>query len=511
MILSNGLNLDIERNKIRALFQDPVFLAEYKRTLDEIQINYFQGSKNYNDEWIDPAKVFPDGNIYVRSIEEILENFYQKFGTDYDSYAEFVALIADTLRIDLKDSIKNNLLTASAVGSSAIEPDIEEKRKALLEYLKFNAETTLAFYVDYPIVYHELETCSARKVQKFLNFVRMKKADLIEEYRLIIEECEQKLKDGKFDYKAEKFDTEKELERAKRNYQYYLSVDDLEASIPIVCGSNLSGGNALTSIFVDKRIDEDALALQIKDLQFISNIDQSIKRGLVLKNQYFDGCGIMDRGTGHYVSPQEYSSTRFCEEITDFNRRKQTNFTYDESLVSSRVKGEKYPFYGVVVTDANNPNVTEKFILYKTDNFNLGEGQTVFPVFLKHVVEDAANQTLSIMFYIFETPDISLGTQIYRIDKVPPVMSNGSDSKHTQASGDKIITNVHEHLYNLLDRLILNSDKWRELGHGDVSQNFITDVQIDNATLELLFDQKCGTSRECLKMIQKQKNITLQP
>ena len=56
-------------------------------------------------------------------------------------------------------------------------------------------------------------------------------------------------------------------------------------------------------------------------------------------------------------------------------------------------------------------------------------------------------------------------------------------------------------MYSLLDRLMINPDKWRELGHGDVSQNFVTDSQLDNRSLELLFNQKCGIDDEPTKVV----------
>lgn len=506
MILANGLDIQIERGKITALFSNQTFVKDFNKFLKEIQFNHGQGSKDYNGEWIEVVDAFSadeitsEGGIPVRTLSEILENFYQKYGTDYQDAAEFIALIADTMRTSLKADVRANIIAEQAQSPVVVDSNIEEERAELLKYFQPQANTTYAEYIDYPLIFNELQNCSQEKVQLFINFVRAKKQELIDGYEADIEEYERLLQENKFKYSYEKFETEQKLKLAKRYLSYYLSVDDFEASVPIVFHSSLVGGNEIIAIFVDKRINEQVLSQKIKDMQFINNLDQSIKKGLVAKNQYFNGVTVFDRTSGESLSPKEHDKTEFVGNIVDFKRRNQTNFAYDPEIVANKLSKLKYPMYGAEVTTQGSP-VVEKFSIFKTDNFNIGEKNAVFPLYLKHVVENPVENTLSIMLYVFETPDINLGTQIYRIDKVPPQMRGGASSRHTQANQSQIITNIHEHLYSLLDRLMINPDKWRELGHGDVSQNFVTDSQLDNRSLELLFNQKCGIDDEPTKVV----------
>ena len=316
--------------------------------------------------------------------------------------------------------------------------------------------------------------------------------------------AEQKLADGNFSWSREKFETEQLLEQSKRLLNYYKTVDDLEASIPLIYQSNLSEGNELTSVFVDKNIDTASLMTETQLLQQISNLHESIKLGLVKNNQYFNGEAIVCKTTGEIQFRDEISIEEFINDLQNFSRLNQTNFAYNPRFVQKLLKDEKYPIDSFKIVSQDGKTV-EKFSIYSNNPFTKGL-VTLTPLYLKQVTKNLAENTISVAFYVFEKPNMAFGTQIYRIDKVKPVMHFGP-SAHKQSSGEVIVTNVHVHNYDLLDRVLVNSRKPKELGHGDISTNFITDVQINNELLEILFNQKCGISKEIEKQREILKNL----
>lgn len=495
------MDLEAEKRRINTLLGSSRFVSDLDTMLAEIKFNHEDALRDYFAECTEKGLPVLDETVAEimdtpnRTLSEILTDFWQKHAPDYDSYETFISILKETMRVNLKSKIASAVTLGSASKSQKTpSADIENQRQILLGHLQNQKHNRNQDYIDYMLIYNEIETCSPQKLEEFIEFLKSKKKQMIQHHSSEIERAEQKLASGNFSWKREKFETEQYLEQEKRLLNYYLTVDDLEASIPLIYQSNLSEGNELTSVFVDKHIDTQSLLDDTKKLQFVCNIDESIKRGLVENDMFFDGERIVCKTTGETQFREEVSIADFLSSLENFSRRVQTNFAYNPSFVKKLLKDPKYPIDSFTKA-GSTPNTVEKFCVY-ADNQFAQTNMSVTPLYLKHVTENTAENTISVSFYVFEKPDMAFGTQIYRIDKVKPIAPYGSASSHKQSSGEVIVTNVHVHNYDLLDRVLVNTRKPKELGHGDISTNFITDAQIENNLLEILFNQKCGISKE---------------
>ena len=504
------MDLEAEKRKINTLLQSRSFVQSLEQMLDELRFNHEDALRDYFADCTEKGLPVLDEKVAEimdtpnREVSEILTDFWQKHGFDYASYEEFFMVLKETMRSNLKSKIAGAVQKNSVQKqTSKLSQDIEEQRQILLGHLENQKHNKNQDYIDYMLIYNEIQTCSPEKLADFIDYLKQKKQQMLALHEEEIKKAEQKLAAGNFSWKREKFETEQLLEQSKRLLNYYKTVDDLEASIPLVYQSNLSEGNELTSVFVDKNIDTESLLAETKLLQQISNLHESIKLGLVANNQYFDGECVVCKTTGETQFREEVSIESFVNDLQNFSRLKQTNFAYNPSFVQKLLKDEKYPVDSFQIASTDGTTI-EKFSIYSNNPFTKGF-VTLAPLYLKQVTENVAENTTSIAFYVFEQPNMAFGTQIYRIDKVKPVMHFGP-SAHKQSSGEVIVTNVHVHKYDLLDRVLVNSRKPKELGHGDISTNFITDAQIENEMLEILFNQKCGISRE----LEKQREVSTQ-
>ena len=437
------MDLEAEKRKVNALLASSSFVSDLDAMLAEIKFNHEDVLRDYFAECTEKglpvldeavAKIMDTPN---RTLSEILTDFWQKHAPDYDSYETFVSVLKETMRVNLKSKISGAVTASSASKSHKIpSADIENQRQILLGHLQNQKHNRNQDYIDYMLIYNEIETCSPQKLEEFIDFLKAKKKKMIQHHSTEIARAEQKLANGNFAWKREKFETEQYLEQEKRLLNYYVTVDDLEASIPLIYQSNLSEGNELTSVFVDKHIDAQSLLDETQRLQFVCNLDESIKRGLVSNDMFFDGERIVRKSTGETQFRDETSIASFLHSLENFSRRVQTNFAYNPAFVQKLLKDPKYPI-DTFTKACNNPSIIEKFCVY-ADNQFAQTNMSVTPLYLKHVTENTVENTISISFYVFEKPDVAFGTQIYRIDKVKPIAPYGSASSHRQSSGEVI-------------------------------------------------------------------------
>ena len=495
------MNLDVEKRRINAKLADPMFVSDFEKFVNDISFDgeweiskMFEQFNHYSEEDVE-IKYYEMHHKAQESLSELIDTFYQKHGTDYADAREFLFVLKETLRLNLKSKISSATTVAATQNPVVVSPDIEEKRTKLLGYFADIANLNInPTFMDQYLIRREIETCSKEKLQRFLDKIKIQKAEKINQFEEAIETYKTKLEENKFLSKSEKFQTERLLDDAYRILEYYKTVDDLEVFIPLSYHANLGQGNSLTSELIDKNIDVSRFDNDVKLLQFMNNLVESYDRGLVAQNAYFNGHRIIDKETGRKFHMGEVDARDFVSKIPTFSREQQTNFAYDQSTVQYLLEHSKEPLAGF--TRTNDDGSKDKFVIYSFGLEALEPQRTLAPFFVKHVQEDPTKNTLSVMMYVFEEPDLRFGTQLFRIDKVPPIARWGAPAAHRQASGDVIVTNVHVHDYDLFDRVLINTSRPMELGHSDISNNFITDSQLSNDLLEMFVNQKFNIEPE---------------
>ena len=493
------MNLDVEKRRINAKLADPVFVADFEKFVNDISFDgeleitkMFEQFNRYSEEYVE-TKYHEMQQKAQETVSQLIDDFYQKHGTDYADAREFLFVLKETLRLNLKSKISSATTAAAAQNQVVVSPDIEEKRAKLLSYFGDSSSFSPSFMDQY-LIRREIAVCSPEKLQRFLDKIKIQKDDKIKTLEEDIEKYKQLIQEDNFLSKSEKFGTERLLEDSERILQYYKNVDDLEVFIPLSYKSNLGQGNSLTSELIDKNIDVSRFDDDVRLLQFMNNLVESYDRGLVAQNAYFNGSRIIDKRSGKKLHLGEVDARDFVSKVSTFSREQQTNFAYNPQTVKYLIEHEKEPIAGFSKT--NSDGSKDKFVVYSFGLNAMQPERTLAPFFVKHVQEDPAKNTFSVMMYVFEEPDLRFGTQLFRIDKVPPIARWGAPAAHRQASGNVIVTNVHVHDYDLFDRVLINTNRPMELGHSDISNNFITDNQLDNDMLELFVNQKFNIEPE---------------
>ena len=504
------MNIDIERRNINAKLADPTFILALENFVKQIEFDGDFEVKERFGNWAsfgiqyDDDEIIDILNASQETLESIIDKFYRAHGSNYADAREFLFVLKDTLRVNVISRIQqhrtntpSNVTNDDADFNMSLlyhETDdlpLEQKRQLLLSYFELPPKYHKD-YVDQYIIYNEIKNASPDKLEIFLENLKQRRKEKIINLRRSIQENKERLARGEFQWKRQRFETEQKIADEETILSYYLRVNNIEVFIPLAYHSTLGQGNSIIAEFVEKHIDTSVFDAEIKRLQTINNLIESIDRGLVAENAYFNGSSIINRTTSARYIDEEINIADFVAQIPSFSRERQTNFAYNPSMVEKLLSDKKMPIKGFKRVNENG--VEDEFYLYSNNEFGTIDRMTM-PLFLKHVQKDVVNGTFSAMFYVFEVPDINFGTQLFRIDKVP-VMFRNRPSSHRQASGDVIVTNVHVHGYDLFDRVLINTSRPRELGHSDISTNFTTDEQLEDDVLELFVNQRCNIERE---------------
>ena len=504
------MNIDIERRNINAKLADPTFVLALEDFIKQIEFDGDFEVKERFGNWASFGIAYDDDEIIEllnasqEPLESIIDKFYRAHGSNYASAREFLFVLKDTLRINVISRIQNyRTSTPSNVESDDADFDmsvlhhptddlpLEQKRQILLGYLEL-PPTYHKDYVDQYIIANEIATATPERLQTFLDNLKIRRKEMIIHLQNSIKEKQERLARGDFQWKRQRFEIEQQIKIDSQILDYYLRVNNLEVFIPLSSHSTLGQGNSLVGEFVEKHIDTSVFEPEIKRLQTLNNLLESIDRGLVAQNAYFNGSSIIDRATSARLDGEEMDISAFVAQLPNFSREMQTNFAYNPSMVEKLLLDKKTPIKGYKRINENGSE--DEFYLYSNNEFGTIDRMTV-PLFVKHVQRDVARGTFSAMFYIFERPDLNFGTQVFRIDKVPVTFRN-RPSSHRQASGDVLVTNVHVHGYDLFDRVLINTNRPSELGHSDISTNFTTADQLSDDILELFIDQRCNIERE---------------
>ena len=505
------MNIDIERRNINAKLADPTFVLALEDFIKQIEFDGDFEVKERFGNWAsfgiqyDDDEIIEILNASQEPLESIIDKFYLAHGSNYASAREFLYVLKDTLRVNVVSRIQQHRTNTPSNVTNDDDPSfdmsilddglghlsLEQKRQILLGYLEL-PPTYHKDYVDQYIIANEIALATPERLQTFLDNLKLRRKAMIISLRKSIEEKQERLARGEFQWKRQRFEFEQQIETDKRILDYYLKVNNLEVFIPLSSHSSLGQGNSLVAEFVEKHIDTSVFEPEIKRLQTLNNLLESIDRGLVAQDAYFNGSSIIDRSTSALLDGDEMNISAFVAQISQFTRTMQTNFAYSPSMVEKLLSDKKIPIKGFKRINENGSE--DEFYLYSNNEFGTIDRMTI-PLFLKHVQRDQNRGTFSAMFYVFERPDINFGTQLFRIDKVP-VMFRNRPSSHRQASGDVLVTNVHVHGYDLFDRVLINTERPNELGHSDISTNFTTDSQLGDDILELFVNQRCNIERQ---------------
>ena len=229
-------------------------------------------------------------------------------------------------------------------------------------------------------------------------------------------------------------------------------------------------------------------------LQKVNNLLVCMNNGLLSKDVFFNGKNFVCQNPNYPRYPFIVNNgLRVIEQLPTLTRENQSLLAYSEDHIKELLSEKKYPI--TKVTAPSEEGQTRELTLYSTRPVEKPEQlkECTFPLFVKSLTTSQTDENAEIMLFAVAGPDISLATQICRIDKVPPVY-RGRISGHKQTSGETIESNTHIHSYNLFDKV--TSQTPQKYGHFDISINFNLGEQVTNEELEAFFDNWCGIPKE---------------
>ena len=440
-----------------------------------LDIERFLKSSDFNDF---RTFVFANHNGEKPDISDIIKMLCSTHGFTYESDENFLLEIRDYLRQKISSKVghSNNTLNFAQL-SEPERKQAELDRIGLLRAfdlsgngynLKINDVNSI--YIDYKIIYDELLKCSPEKIAFIMKQINSSRQEF---YKYHTKE-------------AEKNPSSKDAELHKNLAEFYKD-NDYQAAIPVLFQTT-EKGNFITSNPIERNIPKE-IHSDIKKLQFISNLLESIRMGLYAKGEVFDGSRLTDYQYG--PQPNNVINLEDCKILKDLTKfdmsttyENQSRLGIDDDSAQFYTETEKDP----LARHSYKKDSKEISIELSSNNkfFDTTPTDIVFPLYIKYKEYDKSANTFTLSLYTFFDDDISHGTQLYRIDKVNPIF-RGRPAPHKQLGGEILETYQHIHEYNLLNQVV-NSDKKR--GHFDVSQNLITMFEIDKDTLELIFDNK---------------------
>lgn len=337
----------------------------------------------------------------------------------------------------------------------------------------------------FQVAREEFSSCSLSKVKSFVEVLQHDIEKQKQFYTNRIKELE-----------IEKITTknpakDRDIELCKIYLNYYNSVGVIESSFTYIRNQNLlkQPDNMLTTL-IDKRIEMKDFENDLSMLQNINNLLVCMNTGLLSKDIYFNGKNFVCQSPYYDRNPFIVNNALgVIEQLPTLNRENQSILAYDEDYIKELLKEPKYPVTRVIVPGEKGQ--TRELTLYSTTAINdPGHLENCpFPMFIKSFSTSPTNENAEAILYAVAGPDISLATQICRVDKVPPIY-RGNPSRHEQTSGEMLDSNTHVHGYNLFDKVTNFTPK--KAGHFDITVNFNLDEQISHEQFEEFFDRWCS-------------------
>ena len=431
-------------------------------------------------------------------LTETVNTFFNHYGkpAGFESPVEFM----EGISLFLSDRVKSRVVKAKPEESTA-EETFSPEETALLESQReqlLSAFSTPENFSDptygfmFKIAHKEFTSCPLEKVKTFVSALEQDKKLQIKNWSDRIKELEVERVIASGRYKVESAHMpDRNIEYCKNILDYYKNVDVIESSFTFVRNKSLlrAPDNMLTYL-VDKKVNTTPMQNDIALLQQVNNLLVCMQNGLLAKDVYFNGRNFVCQNPNYDRYPFVVGSALpVIEGLSNLSREKQSLLAYDESQIFDLLAKKKYPIAKETTTTPDGQ--TREVTLYSQTPIDKVEGlkQTTYPLFVKSFTSSQTDENAELMLFAVAGPDISLSTQICRVDKVPPVF-RGDTSKHKQTSGEVIETNTHIHSYNLFDKV--TNPTPQKSGHFDVAVNFNLGEQVSTEQLEAFFDNWCG-------------------
>lgn len=419
-----------------------------------------------------------------------VNNFYKQYGqpANFKNATEFMEGISLFLSERITSRVQKVTPEEKEEESfSAKETEtLETYREQLLNQFSIPenfSDPTYGFM--FKIAHNEFSSCSLSKVKNFVEILQQDIAKQSKFYSTRIKELEiekRTSKDGSLD---------RSIDYCKSILSYYKSVGVIESSFTFIRNKSLLNqpDNMLT-ILVDKNVDTSKFQTDLTMLQQVNNLLVCMNNGLLSKDVFFNGKNFVCQNPNYPRYPFIVNDgLRVIEQLPTLTRENQSLLAYNEDHIKELLSEKKYPITKISVPAESGQ--TRELTLYSTRPVEKPEQlkECTYPLFVKSFTTSQTDENAELMLFAVAGPDISLSTQICRIDKVPPVY-RGRVSGHKQTSGEVIESNTHIHTYNLFDKVINQTPQ--KYGHFDISVNFNLDEQVSNEELESFFDNWCG-------------------
>ena len=429
----------------------------------------------------------PEASLLTISVN----NFYKKYGkpANFENATDFFEGISLYLSDRVKSKVQK-VKTENKAEKTSFSPEeiaqIESYREQLLNYFSTPVnfcDPTYGFM--FKIAHNEFSSCPPAKVKDFIGILQQDITSQTKFYSDKIKELEVE----KITSKDRSLD--RSIDYCKNILSYYKSVGVVESSFTFVRNKSLLNqpDNMLT-ILIDKKVDMSKFQHDIEMLQNVNNLLVCMNTGLLQKDVFFNGKNFVCQNPNYPRYPFIVNDgLRLIEQLPTLSRETQSHLAYDEDYIKELLSEKKYPVTKVTVPSEDGQ--TRELTLYSRKPIEKASQlkECSYPMFVKSLTTSESDENAEIMLFAVSGPDISLASQICRIDKVPPVY-RGDISKHKQTSGEVIETNTHIHGYNLFDKVTNLTPA--KAGHFDVSVNFNLAEQVTNEELEAFFDTWCS-------------------
>lgn len=481
-LYTSSMNDQTRRTLARALFKEKGGVVEddLRSLFDFLTSPYLRYTSTY-------ASPKAQGKILINAVT----NFYNSYGKDADFETELDFFTALSLHIG--DRVKSKITKVSTPEKAKPETFsaeettyLEDCRTQLISQFSDPAninDTTYGFMFN--VALQELSSCSLSKVKSFVGALQQNLDNKTQHYTKAIKDLEVKriaTKDPGLNIS---------IEYLKGILSYYQNVSLVDSTFMFMRNQNLlQEPDSLLTILVDKKVDTSKFDQDLSLLQNINNLIVCMQNGLLSNDIFFNGTQFICQNPNLPKFPfASTNATRVVRELPEISRESQSILAYNEDYVKGLLKDKKYPITKISLPGEDGQ--VRELTLYTTQLVQESSDllECPFPLFVKSLTSNDAENTAEVALYAISGPGISLASQICRIDKVKPYF-HGKASVHRQTSGEMLETNTHIHGYNLFDKVVNTTTK--NAGHFDIAVNFNLDQQVTNEQLEAFFDNWCG-------------------
>ena len=489
--LPKQLFADTKENENNINLIKPIFKQNRQEFEQDLQalFSHISQNNNFNNKFSFKNKF---------SLSYYVDEFFEKYGKP--AKLENPIDLFEGISLHLSNSIKSKIRKIKKEEKEEYSFSEEETfklenyREQLLNNFSskenFSDET---FGFLFKIAYKEFSSCSLNKIKNFIEAIQ---EDIQDKTKLYTDEIKQ-LEIQKITSK------DKTLDRNIRYYKnilnYYKSAELIEhSSIFVRNKSLLNQPDNILTLLIDKKIDISKFQKDLTTLQQVNNLLVCINTGLLNENIFFNGENFVCNNSSFSRFPFLFGNgLKIVEQLSNLDRKTQSILAYNEETIPNLISKEKFPV--TKITLPCEKGQTKELTLYSTEEIKSANQleNCSFPMFIKSFTYSSRNETAELMLFAVAGPDISLSTQICRIDKVPPFLRSGDVSKHEQVSGEMVDSNTHIHSYNLFDKVINSTPK--NIGYFDIAANFNLNEQISNEELEAFFDNWCNLPSESLQ------------